>query len=829
MKYFLPLIFLLLPLLCVAQIFGTVRDENGETLAFASVYIRNSTNGTAANAKGAYKLPVKSGTYEVVFQYIGYKQHIESVQVGEKPLQLNVRMEPSDLQIGEVVITGEDPAYRIMREVIAKRRYYKNKVAEYTCDAYVKGFYKLVDTPKKIFGQEVGDMDGMLDSNGMGVLYLSESVSKVYAQASPKRLKEVMVSSKVSGSDDAFSFNRATFTDFNLYEERLDISRDILSPLADNAFNYYNFKYLGEFKDENGYTINKIQVIPKRSADPTFSGNLYVVDDWWNLSGFTLYLTGAAIKQPVIDTLCITQEFVPVEKPDTWRPLTQITAFKFSILGLKVDGFFNSIFSNYDIHPVFDQDFFTRETFKVENAANERDTTYWSTIRPIPLTLEESVDYVKKDSLQRIWKSETYLDSLDKKGNRFKIGDLLSGYTWSNTYERISLSVPGATQWVQFNTVQGWLFNVRPEFSRYADKQGSRFWRLEGNLNYGFAEQRLRGGLRFQKRFESIRYSTLEVSAGTLAEQFNPSRPVGPLLNSLTTLLLKYNFMKLYEKTFAKVQWSQILTPGLRLIAAAEWNERSALDNHTTYSWYKGNRPYSSNDPITSPGDGPFFPRHQAFILSMEARFRFGETYATYPKLRVYEDSDWPYVYLRYRKAIPGLAGSDVDYDFIQTEIRKSGIKWGLLGYTDISISGGLFLRNKHTEFMDWYHPNRNQTFFGKPANYYRSFLQLPFYAYSTDQPYAEAHLQHHLQGWLLDKIPGLRKLNWKEVFGIAVYTTNQQSQDDSYPGKLPYLEINAGFENIGIKAFRMFRIDVVSSFYGNRYDKTGVVIGVNF
>lgn len=828
MKRYFAAILLLFPLFSFAQITGVVRDENGEPLAYASVYIRNSTNGTAANAAGKFKLNVEPGNYDVVFQYIGYKQHIESVKVGGKSIVLNVRMEPSDLQLGEVVITGEDPAVRIMREVIAKRKYYKNKIAEYSCDVYVKGMYKLVDAPKKIFGQDVGNMGGMLDSNRAGIIYLSESVSKVYAQATPERLKEVMISSKVSGSDDGFSLNRATFTDFNLYNERLEIEREILSPLADNAFSYYNFKYLGEYKDENGYTINKIKVIPKRPVDPTFSGFLYVVDSWWNLAGADLYLTGQAIKQPILDTLRIVQEFVPVEKPDTWRPLTQVSNFKFGVMGLKVDGFFNSIFSNYNIHPGLEKDFFDRESFKIEETANAHDTAYWTVIRPIPLTPEESHDYVKKDSLQRIWKSQSFLDSMDEKGNKFQFMNILSGYSWSNSFKRISWSVPGAAQWVQFNTIQGWLFNIQPEFSHYGDRRKSSYWKADGNLNYGFSEKRLRGGLGFERRFESIRYSTLEASAGISTEQFNPSRPIGPLLNALASLLYERNYLKVYEKIYARVGWSEMIRTGIRLSGNVEWSDRSHLINHSDYSWYKGTPRYTSNDPVTVPDDASFFPRHQAFILNVEARFRIGQTFSTYPKFRVYEDSKWPDFYLRYRKAIPKLIGSDVNYDFLEAEIRENGIKWGLFGHTEMSVSAGLFLSKKRVEFMDFYHPDRNQPLLGKPSNYYQTFFQLPYYAYGTDQPYVEAHLQHHLQGWVLDKIPLLRKLGWKEVFGAAVYYTEQRSQDIAFPEKLPYWELNAGAENIGFKFFRQIRVDVVWSFYGKKYDHVGVVFGLD-
>lgn len=820
----------LFPLLVFAQISGKVLDENGEALAFASVYVRNTTNGTTTNADGEYRLMLARGDYELVFQYIGYKQRVESVSLGDKPVRLTVRMEPSNLELTEVTITTEDPAMGIMRKVIERRKYYKTRVPDFACDVYIKGFHKLLDAPKKLLGQEIGDMGGILDTNRSGVLYLSESVSKLYVQSNPERTREVMISSKVSGEENGFSLNRATLTDFDLYDERLEIDREILSPLADNAFNYYKFRLLGRFHDENGYDIYKIEVQPRRSGDPTFAGDLYVVDEWWNLAGVDLFLTGAAIKQPVLDTLRIVQEFVPVERPDKWRLLSQRTIFKFSVLGFKVQGLFNGVFSNYDLAPDFSGDFFTRETFKIENQAPERDTAYWTSVRPVPLTDEEARDYVTKDSLAKIWKSEAYLDSLDRRRNRFKINNLLFGYTWRNSFRRTSVSYPPVFRWLQFNTVQGYALNVQPEFSRYQGEYRTRFWRAEGIINYGFDETRLRGGLRLQRRFESVRYANLEISGGLLTEQFNPEDPIGPFVNSLYSLLDRLNYLKIYEKTFGRVEWSQYVAPGIFLRAGAEYAGRRALINHSDASWSKkAERAYTSNDPLRPEGPNEAaFVDNQAFILNLSARFRFGQTYRSYPGFRVYDDSKWPDFVVRYRKAIPGLAGSDADFDFVSAQFRQENLSWGLAGYTDWNLLGGLFLQKKRVGFMDIHHVTGNQTFLGKPGDYTRGFYLLPYYTYSTDRPFVQAHVQHHLQGWLLDKVPGLRKLNWKEVVGLNFYWSEQPAERPETQRALPYWEAAFGFENIGIKFFRPFRVDVATGFFGKNHYRTGVVIGVS-
>jgi hypothetical protein len=824
-------LFCFLPLLLKAQITGKVTDENGEPLPYATVYVKNTSNGTVTNAEGDYRILVGKGPQEIVFQYIGYIQKVERITVADKPLRLDARMSPSNLELNEMVVSSIDPAVRIMREVIAKRSYYKAKTANYACDAYVKGFYKLVETPKKILGQEVGNMGGTLDSTGAGVIYLSESVSKVWSQDPPGRKKEVMVSSRVSGSENGFSLNRATLTDFNLYNERLEIEREILSPLADNAFNYYNFKHAGRFKNELGFTIEKIKVIPKRSADPTFSGFLYIVDEFWLLSGADLFLTGSAIKQPILDTMRIQQQFVPLGDSESWGLLTQVTSFKFGIFGFKFGGFFNSVFSNYDLNPDFEKGFFNKEIFKIEEKANEQTADYWKEIRPVPLTEEEGRDYVKKDSLQKIWNSRAYQDSMDRKGNRFRLNNLLLGYTWENSYKRTSVSYPAAFSWIQFNTVQGWLVDIRPEWEKLSDARGTQRWKAMGNLNYGFSEQKLRANVRLERRFESIRYRTFAVEGGTSTQQFNPREPIGPMLNSQYSLYGKRNYLKIYDKTYVQATWSQVLTTGLSLRANTEWAQRSALVNTSNYSWNKkSEREYTSNDPIplSAPGEPVEFSAPNIWSVEAQLIFRPKQEYSTYPKFRVYTSSNWPEFILNYRRAIPVGGNNWADFDHLRVLVRQSDLSWGLAGYTTWNIGGGVFLRNKNLSFMDFHHIMGNQTAFGKPSEYVRGFFMLPYYAYSTTKPYAEIHAQHHLEGWMLDKIPLIRKLNWKEVVGVNFYYADQVAHEPGFTGKLPYWELNFGFENLGFGAFRQFRVDLVLGFFGQEQYHTGVMIGIN-
>ncbi len=818
-----------------AQVTGVVRDEHNAPLPYVTVYVQGTTKGTVANVDGKFHLALEPGEYHIVFQYIGYRQRVERVVVGKAPVVLEVQLTPTDLELAEVVITAEDPAYAIMRKAIAKRTYYRDLIPDYACDVYIKGFYKLLEAPKKILGQNIGNMGGILDSNRTGVVYLSESVSKLYVQRRPPRTKEVMISSKVSGNTNGYSINRATLTEFDLYQERIALDRDILSPLADNAFTYYRFRLLGRLRHENGFEIYKIEVSPKYPEYPAFSGHIYIADEWWNLTGVDVYITGKAIHQPILDTLSIRQEFVLVHPPDRWRLLSQHTALCFGLFGFRFGGFFFSVFSNYDLHPSFERNFWDKERFRMEGDAPKRDSAYWSAIRPVPLTEEEALDYTRKDSLERIWESKTYMDSLDRVQNRFKSIHLFTGYTWRNSYRRQTLTWPSPIEGLQFNTVQGWAIDLRPSFRQSESRwRRSRFWEVGAALNYGFSERRLRGSLRWTRRFESIYYTQMEVSGGSAVEQFDAGLPISVQTNQLYSLLAKLNYMKLYEKRHVSVRFSRYLPPGLRLRTQVEWAERHPLVNTSDFSWYKGTRQYTPNSPIlvsTAEPETPFFERHRAFRVELQARVRLGQQYSTYPDFRVYSGSKWPDLTLTYVQAVPGVANSSVHYQRFQVEITHTDWRWGLVGYLDWKIGAGSFWNKQRIEWMDYFHPRGNQTILGDRANYLSSFFLLPYYEYSTDDTYAYAHLRHHFNGWILEKIPPLRKLGWREVLSLNVYWANRYAIQDFRAdiAHKPYWEVGWGLYNIGVGAFRPFFIDVAAGFWGNQYHRTGVVMGMAF
>ena len=107
------------------------------------------------------------------------RPEIPGMRTPSKPFQKGKSILPPEVieelkvQLDEFVFkAGEDPAIPIIRKAIEKRSSYKNKNVNYEAELYIKGLIKLTDAPEKLFGRELGNLDGILDSSRQGILYL---------------------------------------------------------------------------------------------------------------------------------------------------------------------------------------------------------------------------------------------------------------------------------------------------------------------------------------------------------------------------------------------------------------------------------------------------------------------------------------------------------------------------------------------------------------------------------------------------------------------------------------------------------------------------------
>lgn len=814
------------------RISGTVTDEKGEPLPYASVFVKGTTVGTTANNRGKFFLDLEPGNYIITCQHVGYARQEQPLTVTANPQELNFSLLLQQTTMKEVIVRAgaEDPAYEIIRNAIKKKKDYVEPLDSFTCEAYIKTLIRTRKLPKKILGKKIEESDRQemgVDSAGKGIIYLSESLTKI-ASKKPNKIKLEVLSGRESGGN-GFGFNFPTFTNFynnniNVFAMQQLSPRGFISPIADGALNYYRYKYLGSFF-EDGKEINQIKVIPRRKYEPLFSGTINITEGDWRIHSLDLMLLKESQLQ-VLDTLIIRQIHVPIGN-EVWRTKDQTIYFTFNVFGFDAIGNFINVYNKYDANPQFSKKYFNNVVMAYDTAANKKTRQYWDSVRPVQLEAEEALNYHIKDSAflaQRdSARSKRSIDSMRRKqGHITPMKILWNGFTRSDFHpdHPFSYSWQPLLKNLYYNTVEGVAVNAEAVFRKSfpALRQQISF---TPHTRYGFSNTHLNawGTLVFTKRVfnrdadgmgGTSSRSSWTVSGGKRINQFNKEEPVTPLFNTVYTLLFRRNYMKLYENYYGNIVWNKRFDNDLRITADLLYEDRLPLENTTNYSLIKNeDRVFTPNYPFEKINAQ--FDRHQAVIAGITFQFKPGQQYVQFPRGKMAVGSKYPTFSLNYYKGIDKLLGSDVNFDKWKFAVWDD-MNFKLLGLMKYRVSVGGFLNDKKVFIQDYQHFNGNQVFYAGP--YLNSFQLAPYYANSTTAAfYLDGHVEHHFNGLLTNKIPLFRKLNWHLVAGTNAFYVN---------GSNNYVEAFAGLENI----FKLLRVDVIASYLNGNTGQVGIRIG---
>ncbi len=827
--YIIALILLSPIYASAATLQGKITDAKGIELPFAMVFIKNTTTGTAANAQGVYKLHLAAGRYTVVCQYMGFTQaeYTVTLKDGQTVVHDFVLQEQHMKLKGVTVKSDEDPAYAIIRKAIERRKFHLNQQNTFQSNIYLKGVFRMRDAPDQIFGIKVEDADGEggglsdqlgLDSNGRGVVYLCEQEVDYYAKDGKE--KTIVKSVTESGDPNGLGMSRVPkVTSF--YENNVTVmngasERGFVSPISEGALRYYKYKYEGEFV-ENGYTVDRIKVTPKRLYEPLFSGTIYIVENDWSIHSLNLFVTSQTGLNG-LDTLAVEQRYLPLRK-DLWVIKNQVIFPTLTILGFDISGHFITVYDKQKINESIPDSLFNKKVISAYLPnANKKDSTYWDDKRPIPLEEDEVNNYVHQDSVLKKENDPERLDSMRKRGNSFGFTDLIvGGYSYAGKeYKHRFYTNSVLSGLVNYNTVEG--LNVAPRLHwRYRVDTG-KILHLEVAPRYGFSNEsfNLFGKLTFTKNRKDWqgRSWNAGLEGGKYVFQYNQNSTVNPLNNVFTTIVYGKNHMKLYERWTGAAFFRQNYGNGLRWSVKAGYQRRLPLWNTSFYTWANHDMPrWTSNYPVTLAHVA--WERHNAALVKFQVAYQPGVKYIQLPDAKRPIYSSWPVFFFQYEKGIPNIFNSKTDFDKWRFSIRDH-MNMKLLGSIGYHLAVGGFMNDNYVSLPDMMHIADNQMATASP--YLEGFQLAPYYLYSnTSKLYGEGHVEYNMNGLLTNKIPLFRKLQWHLLLG----NNTLYLQNGSY-----YTEAFFSIDNIGYKLYRGMRVDFIKSWDDMQRNTIGIRIG---
>ncbi|MCC5917595.1 MAG: carboxypeptidase-like regulatory domain-containing protein [Cryomorphaceae bacterium] len=786
---------------------GYVIGAEGDTLSFASVFLPKQGTGVSANIHGYYEMRLDSGYYSAVAQYIGFRSRKIDVHFDGKEwkqVDFILTSNATQLEVIEVRPGKEDPAYPIMRKAIAKRNYHRMMYDSYSCKVYTKGTGMILEAPFLIRKQLERD-DIYLNR-----AFTTESVNEVHFRQ-PDSIYEKVLAIRAKTENSSVSPNM--FVNASFYEP---VVVGAVSPLADNAMYYYNFGYRGSF-EENGKTVYKISVVPKTRGMDTYSGFIYIIDDLYAIHSLELktYIQGIEVD--------LSQMYQPV-KGDCWMPVNHRILLNGKVMGVRfnydyvanVDEFKVVLNPNiakmkidFDAVPDAPKDsVFTdkkalrkelkkmekeqqkeREnsevvgfrTFEVDTLAKKVDENFWEKNRPIPLTENEIRGYEIADSLEEVQSDGS--DSL-KSFDYMQI--LLGGKYKLSKKSRLRWHTP---LWQSgFNSVEG-LF-VGAKVSHVYRLDTLKPWQLysDAQYRYGFSSTTHYGqgriGLKKPSRNKAF---AVEISGGKFVRQFNRDEPISQLVNTLHTLLLRENFIKLYEDRFLRLSSEKSFMRKWEISGGVEFSQRHPLSNRTEHSFFFTNtRDFTPNWPTTDPEMWV----HRAYTTDVSVLYRPGLKYRMYNGRKSPLLDGTPQLKLDYRGGIyqSGDAFHHLNLGF------QHELNFGVSGTLEWNVMAGTFF-GTNPEFPDARHFLGNRTFFA-PHRDMDHFRLLPYYDFSTRSEYSQLMTRYTFRKLLVTQFFYPRMMGAREQVFVNGLITGDRRE---------YLEVGYSLQNL----YRVFRLDI--------------------
>jgi hypothetical protein len=550
---------------------GAVRDAiTGEPLSAATVRLIGTARGTIANSNGLYSVQLEKNQYTVAFSFIGYRTDTLQVTLDQNR-EVNVSLAPSAIQLAEVVVSGEDPAIGIMRNVIENKRRWIDGIKNYQFDAFARWVMRR-DTA----------IASIMESYSSGYWRKGDTLREVIKQ---KRQTE-----NIPGAQNFSQVGGIA----NFYQDTIRLMGfQFLGPTAVDAFDYYNFK-LERTRQMSGSNVYEIRMIPKSRLRPLFAGRITILEDRYAVIGIDV-TPNEAFNIPMVSDLQIhyKQQFA-LFLGRFWMPVDIRTngSIQIGITGINFPKFgFESVtaITDYKLNGEIPDTLFQKRRRIELPEAKKTDSIFWAQNEGVPLTVEEKTAYQKLDSTQ----------TLDK---QFKpSGPLMVIGEASDT--------PLKYLDARFNRVEGLFLGGTAEHDSLVKRI-----KLFGGLGRGLSDARYKWNFGAEYFLDSTRKYSLGVEVFDNLSNIPDENLFTSLSVGLTSLLAKEDYRDYFYSRGIRVFATARVARRVRVRAEATSELTESAVKTTDYSFFYRDVPYRPNIPIQN-----------GTIASLSLKARYGQ------------------------------------------------------------------------------------------------------------------------------------------------------------------------------------------------------------
>lgn len=824
-KYLLVPVLLLFALAGQAQtrISGQVRDAaTGEALPFVSIYVKNSSIGTSTDENGMYNIRLSTSPDSLTASFVGYLPKTLAVQKGVASQTLNFSLGTNAQQLQEVVIRpGENPAWPIMRQVMEhKNTNDKRKLSAYQYEAYTKMQFDVLNLDqqkgKGLVGKAITSLvDTQLylaGEDGRKVLpfFISEAISDYYYTREPKRSKESIKATKVTGIglQDGTLVSQvigSSYQDYNFYQNWVSVlQKNFISPIADGWKGYYTYTledstYIG---NDWAYEISFIQ---KRPQDLAFNGRMWITAKEYALRKIDVTVSKSA-NINFVERIALRQELQRVGE-QAWMAAKTDVQIKLVGLSPKRPAILAKVHTSYKdvvVNQPQEPSFFDQPVELLAGSSTQSEG-FWEQSRHDTLSLADQQVYTTINSIRETPKVQRFTELATILGTGYRSFGKVSWGPWPYTYA--------------YNDVEGHRLQVGGKTNiRFSDKL-----ELRGYAAYGTEDREMKYsvGARYilsRKRWSEIGFKHQEdlQQVGLMSEKLESSpfflgfARFGELRRPVTV-----RETSLYLQRDLLRNLTERIT-----LRTRHFNPQYAF---AYYSQEPGQpEQVSTSFTATEVSFMTRYANNEVFVVNDNERISLGS-------------GSWPVLNLKYTLGLNNAFGSTVEYQRVDVGVEQEFVM-GRLGNSIYRLEAGKVFSAVPYPLLEVHTGNES------PFYYEATYNLMDFFEFASDT-YASLRYEQYFEGLLFNRLPLIKKLRWR-VLGTAniLYGDLSQKNLDLIPaitpsgatqesfralGSTPYVELGYGIENI----FRFLRVDAFHrlTYLDEGARKFGVKVSVQF